>query len=192
MRSNRNQTVLFMTALILGSIILTAWGTRAAETADAVICTFDGDGGSAAGLVLSKTDRIVTGESILSLSYPGGVDLLVARLAHETKKEVLRFGANSSDEVAQQLARRGLIQPVVLQGRVSGQLDRDIFYDMLSTFGSTGGPLVNHRGHVIAMSEAILPNYPSFNLAVSVASMRSWLTDNSPFLISKPLSSPTF
>lgn len=150
---------------------------HAAEDAGKILCSLHGSDVPKQGLHLDFEAPVETGEALIAIGYPGGVSLLVSRAPDDVKRDLFKFGPNNTDEVASMLAQRGLIQPVVMQGRVSGKQDGKIFYDMLSALGTTGGPLLNAHGKVVAMSQAVLPAYPSFNFAVPVKNFQSWLRE---------------
>ena len=148
---------------------------RAAESGDAVVCTLQKTSVSARSLSLSHDEKAQTGEAILLLGYPGGVELLLTRVPEDVRREIYRFGRPGPDEMAELLAQKGYIQPIAIETRVSGQNDDRIFFETLDNFGAAGGPLINSSGRVMAISHAIHPAYPSFNMGLSVAPMSSWI-----------------
>src|SRR5438093_4431545 len=76
----------------------------------------------------------------------------------------------ATDEIAEFLAERRLIQPVVTQTRVTAQTGGKIFYDTVNTLGNSGGPLLNAQGRVVAINEAINSDFPGLNLALPLKS----------------------
>ena len=141
---------------------------RPDENAQTVICSIKGTRPAAPGLKFGKSG-VDTGQALVSIGYPGGVALMAARVPDDDmRRELLKFPGTATDEVAQFLAERGFIQPVVLQARVTAQSDGKIFYNMTNTFGNTGGPLLNAEGKVVAVTEAINSNFPGLNLALPV------------------------
>jgi len=148
---------------------------RAAESADAVVCVVDGGVVSGHGLVLSRSEKEQAGEPILLLGYPGGIEILASRVPDDVHYELYKFGRPSMDETAQLLAAKGYIHPIAMPSRVSGQTEDRIFFETLDSTGTTGGPIMNSRGQVIAISQSTHTAYPSFNMAVSVAPMKSWI-----------------
>ena len=148
---------------------------RAAESGDAVVCILQKTSISARSLPLSHDKKAQTGEAILLLGYPGGVELLLTRVPDDVRREIYKFGRPATDEIAELLAQKGYIQPIAIETRVSGQNDDRIFFETLNNFGAAGGPLINSTGRVIAISHAIHPAYPSFNMGLSVAPMNAWI-----------------
>jgi Trypsin-like peptidase domain len=137
------------------------------EKGETVLCSIKGERPSAPGLQFSKAG-VETGEALVSIGYPGGVALMAARVPDDVRKELFRFPATATDELAQFLAEHGLIQPVVTQARITAKTDKKIFYNMVNSLGNTGGPLLNAEGKVVAMSEATNSDLPGLNLALAV------------------------
>jgi len=98
------------------------------------------------------------------------VALIAARAPAEIKRELFKFPTTANDEIAELLAERGLIQPVVAEIRVTTLTEGKIYYDMINTFGSTGAPLLNAEGKVVAFSEAVNSSFPGLNLALPLRS----------------------
>jgi len=137
------------------------------EKGETVLCSVKGAQLSAGGLQLSKTG-VETGEPLVSIGYPGGVALMAARIPDDVRKELFKFPTTATDELAQFLAEHGLIQPVVIQARITAQTGGKMFYNMVNALGNTGGPLLNAEGKVVGMSEATNSNFPGLNLALPV------------------------
>ncbi len=74
---------------------------RAAESGDAVVCTLQKTSVSARSLSLSHDEKAQTGEAILLLGYPGGVELLLTRVPEDVRREIYRFGRPGPDEMAE-------------------------------------------------------------------------------------------
>jgi len=149
------------------------------ENGNSVICRFDPGEARLPSLPITLTEagNISIGEPVVLLGYPGGVDLMMARLPAAMVEEIVRSGKRTYDEMAQELARRRLIRPLVMQGRISGQSDDRLFYDAATTYGGSGGPLLNKRGEVVGIELAILPQFSGSNLAISMSSLQSWLAE---------------
>ncbi len=147
---------------------------HAQEDTQTVLCLIEGGRIDAPGLELSKTS-VEAGQAIISIGYPGGVPMLASRISDDAKRELFKFGSSNSDELAGWLASHRLIQPIVMQARITALTDGKIFYDTLATLGSTGSPILNSQGKVAGMSEAINNNFPSLNRAWPVSRFQSWL-----------------
>ena len=134
-----------------------------------VLCSIKGSRPPAAGLQLSQ-GAVDTGEALVSIGYPGGVGLIAARAPNDVRRELFKFPTTATDEIAEFLAERGLIQPVVTQTRVTAQTGGKIFYGTVNTFGNSGGPLLNAQGRVVAINEASNSDFPGLNLALPLKS----------------------
>ncbi len=142
---------------------------HADDNSGTVLCSIKGSRPPAAGLQLSQ-GAVVTGEALVSIGYPGGVGLIAARAPNDVRRELFKFPTTATDEIAEFLAERSLIQPVVTQTRVTAQTGGKIFYDTVNTFGNSGGPLLNAQGRVVAINEAINSDFPGLNLALPLKS----------------------
>jgi len=139
------------------------------ESSRTVLCSIKGGRPSAAGLQLDNRS-VNTGEALVSIGYPGGVGLIVARAPEDVRRELFKFPTTATDEIAEFLAQRGLIQPVVEETRVTALTEGNIYYDMMNTFGSTGAPLLNGENKVVAFNEAVNSSFPGLNLALPLKS----------------------
>ena len=139
------------------------------DNSGTVLCSIKGSRPPVAGLQLSQ-GAVVTGEALVSIGYPGGVGLIAARAPNDVRRELFKFPTTAADEIAEFLAERSLIQPVVTQTRVTAQTGGKIFYDTVNTFGNSGGPLLNAQGRVVAINEAINSDFPGLNLALPLKS----------------------
>src|SRR5262249_25288289 len=119
--------------------------------------------------------EVRTGEALFSLSYPGGVDLLAMRLPEDARQELYKYGRPSTDEIASFLAKRGDVEPLLLGAKILAENSERIFYESTNNTVSPGGLLMNSRGKVSGFSEMTPPDYPWFNIGVSVYPMRPWI-----------------
>ncbi len=152
---------------------------RAAESQDAVVCSLAASVPSH-NVAVNNSEQLSTGEPILLLGYPGGVDMLTSRVPDDVRRDIYKYGQPDLDEAAQLLAERGYIKPIAMQSRISGQTENRIFFETFSNYGSTGGPLLNSQGQVVALNQSIYPAYPSFNMAITLAPMKSWIAHTVP------------
>jgi hypothetical protein len=79
--------------------------------------------------------------------------------------------------VAARLAEKGHIAPLASRGIVSQATPVTIVYDAETTYGGSGGPVLDINGSVVAVNAAILPEYGGSNLGVPVAKVRALLED---------------
>ncbi|RMG51194.1 MAG: serine protease [Acidobacteria bacterium] len=150
----------------------------ASDRGEAVLCQFDPGPVRLTPLSLpSGGTNVLTGAPIVLLGYPGGVELIAARLPEAALRGIEVSTLRTHDELAQRLARAGLIRPLAIGGRISGQYHGRLFYDGTTTFGASGGPLLNARGEVIGIEFAISPEFSGSNLAIPIKSLQRWLVE---------------
>lgn len=113
-------------------------------------------------------DRLQVGETVLVLGYPTGFDVLLARLSEQDLADIFGREDLSFDQMACQLARRNLIQPVATRGmcgRVSGG---KIIYDAQTAIGGSGAPVFGSDGKVVAINTALLKGFPGTNFGIPI------------------------
>jgi S1-C subfamily serine protease len=77
----------------------------------------------------------------------------------------------SSGDVSQvlvELAKRGLIRPLVTQGHIGDVLPDKIVFDAQTTHGGSGGPLLNREGKVIGVTYAVLSGFGGSNFGIPI------------------------
>ncbi len=113
-------------------------------------------------------DRLQVGETVLVLGYPTGFDVLLARLSEQDLADIFGTEDLSFDQMACDLARRNLIQPVATRGmcgRVSGG---KIIYDAQTAIGGSGAPVFGSDGKVVAINTALLKGFPGTNFGIPI------------------------
>ena len=106
------------------------------------------------------------GDEVLLLGYPTGLRALVARASIEFIESITPNGPIESWTVAQRLSEAGSIKPLASRGIVSQVTDKFIVYDAETTFGGSGGPVLDLNGRVIAINAAIIPEFSGANMGV--------------------------
>lgn len=126
----------------------------------------------AVGLPLSAPEELPKeGEPVVVLSYPGTFDSLLARLSQSVSEELLREIGSDPVQLAETLARRNLIRPLVTQGHVSGVSPDVTAFEAGAGGGSSGGPVLDRKGRVIAVNQAALQRVGGVNLGVPIRSV---------------------
>ncbi len=100
------------------------------------------------------------GDPLVFIGYPTGVHNLLFRVDDDERAEILRKAGEDSRELAVELARRGLIQPLILNGSVSDATGTEVIHTAATTVGGSGGPLIDLRQRVVAVHYASV-NSPS-------------------------------
>jgi S1-C subfamily serine protease len=149
----------------------------ASERTDLAVLWTDRPPAGATPLTLApagETPR--AGEPVVVLSYPGTFDSILARLAKPVSDEILREGAANSVRLAEALARRKLVRPLATQGHVSEVSPEAITFEAGGGGGSSGGPVFDRNGLVIAVNSAGFVKVHGLNLGMPIRLVRDLLT----------------
>jgi S1-C subfamily serine protease/DNA-binding NarL/FixJ family response regulator len=109
----------------------------------------------------------VSGDPVVLIGYPTGIDGILARAGSDTTQELVK-NAHEVSQIVSQLAAQHLIRPTTTQGHIGDVLTDKIVYDAATTSGGSGGPLFNREGKVIGVNFAILTDFGGSNLAVPI------------------------
>ena len=115
-----------------------------------------------------KASAAVPGEPIVSIGYATGLAAILARTDEDTAQQILTSSGGDVSQVLGQLARRGLIRPLITQGHIGDILADKIVFDAQTTSGGSGGPLINHQGKVIGVTFAILKGFGGSNFGIPI------------------------
>jgi len=108
------------------------------------------------------------GEPVVVLSYPGTFDGMLARLSKPVSEELMQVVGTDALKLAETLAQRRLIRPLVTQGHVAGVSPDVIAFEAGSAGGSSGGPVLDRTGRVIAVNQAVLRRVGGVNVGLPV------------------------
>lgn len=120
--------------------------------------------------VLELDDRreaTVTGNPVVLIGYPTGIDGILARAGADVAQKIVGE-TQDVNRIMSQLASQRLIRPTTTQGHIGDVLEDKIVYDAATTSGGSGGPLFNRSGKVIGINFAVLRDFGGSNLAVPV------------------------
>ena len=133
-------------------------------------------------IALLRTDRVPTrqppvmlanesphvGEPIVMLSYPGSVDTLLARATPSVSQDILVRAGGDVVRLVDEVARKQLIRTLATQGHVSDASPDLVAYEAASASGSSGAPIFNRAGKVIAVNQAMLQRVSGVHVALPV------------------------
>ncbi len=109
-----------------------------------------------------------SGQPIVLLGYPTGLDALLARLDESVVRKVLDASGGNAERTTAELARLGQIRPLATQGHLSDVLSGHLAYDAQTTFGGSGGPILNAQGRVIGVNATILTEFSGASFGVPI------------------------
>lgn len=119
--------------------------------------------------------RISVGDQIVVMAYPTGFDALLARLDPALAGQLIKAADGEPRALAAALAARNLISPLATVGHVGDVRDNTIVYDAAATHGSSGGPVLNAKGEVIALNHAVLADFGGARFGIPVAAVHQLL-----------------
>ncbi len=114
-----------------------------------------------------RSGASVTGDAVVLIGYPAGIDGILARAGTDVAKGVAE-NAHEVTQVVSRLAAQRLIRPTTTQGHIGDVLKDKIVYDAATTSGGSGGPLFNRDGKVIGVNFAMLSDFGGSNLAIPI------------------------
>lgn len=120
------------------------------------------------------------GDEVLLLGYPTGMRALVARASTEFIESITQDNVNDFWTVAQRLSEVGYIKPLASRGIVGQTEEAFISYDAETTFGGSGGPVLDIQGRVIAINTAIMPEFGGANMGIPARRARRFIEENLP------------
>jgi DNA-binding response OmpR family regulator len=115
-----------------------------------------------------RKEAAISGQTLLSLGYATGLSAILARAGDDTVKDILKMSGGDPKTMIEELAKRGLIRPLVTQGHIGDVLPDKIVYDAQTTSGGSGGPLINHDGEVVGVTFAVLKGFGGSNFGVPI------------------------
>ncbi|HET7293321.1 MAG TPA: serine protease [Vicinamibacteria bacterium] len=145
---------------------------RASPSVDLALLRADLEGRKIPVLPLDATGRgAVPGQPVVVVGYPSGLEALLAKADSGVVREILAAQGTAPERLTEALSHRGLIRPSTTQGHIGDVTRTDIVFDAPTTQGSSGGPVFNKHGRVIAVEYAVLSKFGgnSFGLPVRYA-----------------------
>ncbi|MBI3491106.1 MAG: serine protease [Acidobacteria bacterium] len=113
---------------------------------------------------------------MIVVGYPTGVDVLLAKADVALAQQLVETTGENLPALADELARRRLISPLVTLGHVGDVQPTNIVYDAATTFGSSGGPVLNAGGDVIGVNYAGMTEFAGARFGVPIRFVHRLLT----------------
>lgn len=120
--------------------------------------------------------RVIVGDPIVVVGYPTGFGALLAKADEAVAQQIVETSGDDWPALAQTLAEKRLIAPLVTMGHVGDIGVNKIVYDAATTYGSSGGPVLNLAGEVIALNYAGLEDFTGARFGISIARVYQLLT----------------
>jgi len=98
----------------------------------------------------------VVGEAVVVLGYPVGVEGVLARMRGDVVDALLKKRELGLARLVQGIAEQHGIRPLATQGHIGDIVPGRVVYDAQTTGGSSGSPVFNSAGEVIAVNSAYL------------------------------------
>jgi DNA-binding response OmpR family regulator/S1-C subfamily serine protease len=111
----------------------------------------------------------VPGQSVISVGYATGIVAILARTSQQTADEIIGKSGGDPSKVLNEVAKRGLIYPLITQGHIGEVTPQKIVFDAQTTNGGSGGPLFNQDGRVIGVTYEVLTGFEGSNFGVPIA-----------------------
>lgn len=142
---------------------------KPSESADVTLLKAEGQGGSIPVLLLDRTGKeAVSGRPVLVVGYPGGVDLLLARVEPAVLRPLIGEEAVDLASVLEKLSRQRLIRPYATWGHLADVRPHEIAYDAPTTLGGSGGPILSTSGRVIGVNYAFARGFAGASFGVPI------------------------
>jgi S1-C subfamily serine protease len=116
----------------------------------------------------SRNEAAVSGNPVVLMGYPTGLDALLARVDEDTLHSIVTSSGGNPADIMIALVNRKLIRPITTQGHIGDVLADRIVYDAQTTSGGSGGPLFNLDGKVIGVNYAILRGFGGSNFGIPI------------------------
>ena len=116
------------------------------------------------------------GAEVIVMGYPTGLRAMLAQTGDRFLAELQEDEALDFWGVARRLSQAGFIRPLATRGIVGQRSATTVVYDAETTYGGSGGPVLDVDGDVIAINTAIIPEYGGSNFGVPVTFARTLLT----------------
>ena len=116
----------------------------------------------------SSKEAALPGQPIILMGYATGLAAILARTDDATAQKIMSQSDGDISQVMDEIAKRGLIRPIITQGHIGDVLPDKIVFDAQTTSGGSGGPLFNRQGKVIGVTYAVLKGFGGSNFGIPI------------------------
>jgi S1-C subfamily serine protease len=148
---------------------------RASDEIDLALLKFTDGAGEMAFLRLGRTVP-EPGAEVIVMGYPTGLRAMLAQTGDRFLAELQHDGDLDSWGVAERLSQAGFIRPLASRGIVGQRSAETVVYDAETTYGGSGGPVLNVDGDVVAVNTAIIPEFGGSNFGIPIEFARRLLS----------------
>lgn len=115
------------------------------------------------------------GDEVVVMGYPTGLRSMLAQTGDRFLAELQEDENLDSWAIAERLSRAGFIRPLASRGIIGQRSESTVVYDAETTYGGSGGPVLDINGNVIAVNTAIIPEYGGSNFGIPIEFARRLL-----------------
>lgn len=117
---------------------------------------------------IENSSALRVGQTVIVLGYPTGFDMLLAKMSQDDLEQIVGTEGVSFDEMVENMAKRGLIEPVATRGMCGRVGSGKIIYDAPTTIGGSGAPVLGPSGEVVGINTALLKGFSGTNFGVPI------------------------
>jgi S1-C subfamily serine protease len=142
----------------------------ASETEDVAVCTLRTTPPNIPALPLDRQSGAAeVGKAIVMMGYPAGPNRMLALLPDTEAIAIENEYGGSLVPLLDQLAKRKLIRPLTTQGHITDLYESRIVFDVATSGGSSGTPILGESGQVIGITYAVFVDDSPSTFAVPIA-----------------------
>jgi S1-C subfamily serine protease len=146
---------------------------RFSPSSDLALSRFSaGPGSEPQPLTLASVDPIV-GAPVLVVGYPFGLAGVLAKSPSAVRERLAAAGEGAPP--AMRLASLSLLRPTATCGHVGDVVGETLIYDAATAQGSSGGPVFNGKGEVVAVNSAYVVGFSGGSLGISVRKLKDFI-----------------